>query len=80
MHIGCVGLMVMIRVVQLHHGGTFPRLSWDPGITLLDGSTTIRDVSVNFEFPMFTFGKLRSGFLEEWYSEELTKSKYIMID
>jgi hypothetical protein len=69
----------MIRVVQHQHGGTFLGLVWDPRITLLDNSTTIREESINFDFPEFTFGRLRSGFLEEWSSEELTEFMQLMI-
>jgi hypothetical protein len=46
---------------------------------LLDSSTTIRDVSIGFDFLEFTFGRLRSGFLEEWSSKELTEFMQLMI-
>jgi hypothetical protein len=36
-----VGPMMMIRVVQRQHGGTFPGLVWDSGITVLESSTII---------------------------------------
>jgi hypothetical protein len=42
MHTGHVGLTMMIRVVECHHGGIFSGLVWDPGIALFDSSTTIR--------------------------------------
>jgi hypothetical protein len=54
-------------------------LIWDPGITLFDNSTTIREEITNFNFPEFTFGRLRSGCLEEWSSEELTEFMQLMI-
>jgi hypothetical protein len=72
MHIGHVGLAMMIKVVQRQHVGTLPRLVWDPGITVLDSSATIREEITKFDFLEFTFGRLRSGFLEEWSFEELT--------
>jgi hypothetical protein len=65
---GHVVLMVMIRVAQHHHGGTFLVLFWDPKITFLDSSYVI----TGFEFLEFTFGRLRGGCLEEWSFEELT--------
>jgi hypothetical protein len=65
--------MVMIIVVQHQHGGTFPRLAWYRMITLIDSSTTIGEESIAFEFSEFSFGRLMSGCLEEWYSEELTE-------
>jgi hypothetical protein len=73
MQTGHVGLTVMIKVVQRQHGGIFPGLVWDPGITLFDNSTTIREESTNFDFSEFTFGRLRSGCLEEWSSKELVE-------
>jgi hypothetical protein len=73
------GPTMMFRAVQRQHGGTFPGLVWDPGITLLDSSTTIRDVSIGFDSPEFTFGRLRSGCVEEWSSEELTEFIQLMI-
>jgi hypothetical protein len=79
MQTGHIGSMVMIRVVQCQHGGIFPGLVWDPRITLFDSSTTIREESIDFDFPEFTFGRLRSGFLEEWSSEELTEFTQLMI-
>jgi hypothetical protein len=79
MQTGHIGPTMMIRVVQHQHGGTFPGLVWDPGITLFDSSTTIREESTDFDFPEFTFGRLRSGFLEEWSSEELTEFMQLMI-
>jgi hypothetical protein len=36
-------------------------------------------VSVGFDLLEFTFGRLRSGFLEEWYSEELDEFMQLMI-
>jgi hypothetical protein len=65
--------MVMIRVVSCQNGGSFPILFWDPMSPFLDSSITIRDLSINFYFLEFTFGRTRSGFLEEWYSKELAK-------
>jgi hypothetical protein len=79
MQTGHIGPTVMIRVVQRQHGGSFLGLVWDPGITLFDSSTTIREESTNFDFPEFTFGRLRSGCLEEWSSEELTEFMQLMI-
>jgi hypothetical protein len=64
---------MMIIVVQHQHGGTFPGWIWDPGITLLDISVIIRDVSINFNFLESTFGRLGSGCLEEWSFKELTE-------
>jgi hypothetical protein len=52
-------MTMMIIVVHHQHGGTFLGLVRDPGITLLDSSY----VSANFEFPGFTFGRIKSGFL-----------------
>jgi hypothetical protein len=40
---------------------------------------TIREESINFDFPEFTFGRLRSGCLEEWSFEELTTFMQLMI-
>jgi hypothetical protein len=51
----------------------------DPGITLNDSLATIRDVSIIFDFPKFTFGSLRSGCLEEWSSKELNESGNFMV-
>ena len=62
-----------IKVVQRQHGGTLSRLVCDPGISLLDNSTTIRDVNIVFYCPKFTFGRPRGVFLDEWSSEELTE-------
>jgi hypothetical protein len=59
MQTGHIGLTVMIRVVQRHDGGIFPGLVWDLGITLFDSSTAIREESIGFDFPKFTFGILR---------------------
>jgi hypothetical protein len=69
---------MMIRVVQHHHGGIFLGLVWDHGITLFDSTTTITEDSTDFDFPWFTFGRLRSIFLEEWSSKELTKFTQLM--
>jgi hypothetical protein len=44
-----------------------------PMITWFDSSTTITYVSINFDFSEFNFGRLRSGFLEEWSSEKLNE-------
>jgi hypothetical protein len=65
--------------VQRQHGGTLSRLVCDPGISLLDNSTTIRDVNIVFYCPKFTFGRLRSGCMEEWSSEELDEFMQLMI-
>jgi hypothetical protein len=65
MQTSSVGPTMMIRVVHHQYGGTFLGLVWDPGITLLDSSTTIRDVSVSFDFPEFNSESLKSGCLEE---------------
>jgi hypothetical protein len=79
MHTGHVCLMVMIRVVQCQHGGMFLGLFWDSGITMFDSSTTLREERTIFEFSEFTFGRLRSGFLEESSSEELTEFMQLII-
>jgi hypothetical protein len=79
MQTGCVGSTMMIRVVQRRHGGTFPRLVWDRRIIVLDSSTTIREESTDFDFPEFSFGRLRSGCLEEWSPEEFTEFMQLMI-
>jgi len=80
MQTGSVGLTMMIRVVQHHHGGTSPGLVWDPKIIFFDSSPTIREESIGFDLPEFTFGRLRSGCLNEWSSEELTEFMQLMID
>jgi hypothetical protein len=41
-----IGQTVMIRVEQRQHDGPFRRLAWDPGITGLSSSTTMRDKMV----------------------------------
>jgi hypothetical protein len=61
----------MIRVVQRQHGGTLLGLVWDPGITLLDNSSTIRDVSTILTFQSSLLGGLgvvawRSGLPRSW--------------
>jgi hypothetical protein len=55
------------------------RISLGPWDYMLDSSTTIREESTDFDFPEFTFGRLRSGCLEEWSSEELTEFMQLMI-
>jgi hypothetical protein len=65
-------------VVQCQHGGIFLGLVWDPGITLFDRSTTIREGNTNFDFLEFTFGRFRSGCLE-WSSAELVEFLQLMI-
>jgi hypothetical protein len=51
-----IGPTVMIGVVQRQHGGSFLGLVWDPGITLFDSSTTVRDERAGFDFQEFTLG------------------------
>jgi hypothetical protein len=79
MHTRCIGSMMMIRVVQRQHGGTFPGLVWDPGIIVLDNLAIIREENIDFDFPEFTFGRLRSGCLEEWSSMELIAFMQLII-
>jgi hypothetical protein len=50
MQIGHDGQAVIIRVEQRQHGGSFLRLAWDPGISVLDSSTTDTETRVNFCF------------------------------
>jgi hypothetical protein len=56
------GQMVMIRVVQHQHGGSFLRLAWDPGISVLDSSTTDTEARASFFF--HEIGSLAEQFLE----------------
>jgi hypothetical protein len=57
-----VGLTVMIRVMQRQHGGSFLRLSWDLGISLLDNSATNTETRVGFCF--HEIGSLAEQFFE----------------
>jgi hypothetical protein len=66
------GQTIMIRVAQHQHGGSFLRLSWDPGITLFSSSVTDKEER-RFYFQEFTTGVHGIGFLEEKFSEELTE-------
>jgi hypothetical protein len=50
MQTGHGGQMVMIRVAQHQHGGSFLRLAWDPGISVLDSSTIDTDERASFSF------------------------------
>jgi hypothetical protein len=40
----------MIRVAQRQHGGSFLRLAWDPGISIVDSSTTDTEARASFSF------------------------------
>jgi hypothetical protein len=73
MQSGYDGQTIMIRVVQHHHGGSFLRLAWDPGITLFGSSTTDKDERASFYFQEFTPVVHWIGFLEEKFSEGLTE-------
>jgi hypothetical protein len=46
---------------------------------VLGSLVIIREESINFDFTEFTFGSLRSGFLEEWSSKELIVFMKLMI-
>jgi hypothetical protein len=78
-HTGHVCSMMMIIVEQFQHGGSFLGLVWDPGITLFECSTTIREAITTFDFSKFNFWRLSSGCLEEWYLYELTKFRKLII-
>jgi hypothetical protein len=79
MQIGYVGLTMMIIVVQCQHDSTLLGLVWDLGIACFDSLATIREDSTGFDFLEFNFGRLRSGFLEDWSFKELTKFRQLMI-
>jgi hypothetical protein len=51
MHNDRIGATMMNIVVQLQHGGSCLGLVWDPGITLFNNSTNIRDDSASFDSP-----------------------------
>jgi hypothetical protein len=50
MQSGHDGRMVMIRVAQRQHGGSFLRLAWDPGISVLDSPTADTEARASFFF------------------------------
>jgi hypothetical protein len=52
----------MIRVAQHQHGGSFMRLAWDLGISVLDSSTANTEARANFFF--HEIGSLVEKFLE----------------
>jgi hypothetical protein len=54
--------MVMIKVAQRQHGGSFLRLAWDPGISILDGS--VADTKARASFCFREIGCLAEQFLE----------------
>jgi hypothetical protein len=62
MQIGHDGQTVMIRVAQRQHGGSFLRLAWDPGISVLDSSTT--DTKTRVSFCFHEIGSLVEQFFE----------------
>ena len=77
--IGLIAMIAMMRVVQHQHGGTFSILVQDPRITLFYNSNTIREENIGFEFLAFTFGRLRSGFLQECYFKDLMEFMQLII-
>jgi hypothetical protein len=52
----------MIRVAQHQHGGSFLRLSCDPGISILDYSTA--DIEARVSFLFHEIGSLVEKFFE----------------
>jgi hypothetical protein len=56
------GQTIMIRVAQHQHGGSFLRLAWDPGISVLDSSTT--DTKARASFFFHEIGSLVEKFFE----------------
>jgi hypothetical protein len=52
----------MIRVAQRQHGGSFLRLAWDPGISVLDSSTADTEARASFFF--HEIGSLVEQFFE----------------
>jgi hypothetical protein len=61
MQTGHDGQMIMIKVVQQQHGGSFLRLAWDPRISVLDNST---DTEVRAIFCFHEIGSLVEKFFE----------------
>jgi hypothetical protein len=71
MQFGQDGQTFMIRVAQRQHGGSFLRLVWNPGITLVGNSTTDRVERVSPYFQEFSPMVRWVGFLDECFSKRL---------
>lgn len=63
MQFGHVGLTVMIKVAQCQHGGSFLRLTWNPGIILFCSLAIIWDESQCYLSRVYSCGTL------VWFSQ-----------
>jgi hypothetical protein len=72
-------IMAMIRGMQRQHDGSPRRLVWDSRTAMFNSSVADADEMASFRFLEFTLEMLRTGCLEEWPSDELTKFVQLMI-